>query len=86
MTTGTGTSVTITSGLPERGPTRPLASGEIIPVLKETLVELALGRRPLRTCVFVVEIAGVLILEMGFRYAHDAYVDLRRRILQFGEE
>lgn len=49
-----------------------MASGEIIPVLKETLVELALGRRPLRTWVFVVEIAGVLILEMGVLYAHDA--------------
>lgn len=52
----------ITAGLPERGPTWPLASGEIIHVLKEALVELALGRRTLRTRVFVVEIAGVLIL------------------------
>jgi hypothetical protein len=79
LTIVTGISVTITrpditAGQPERGPTWPLVSREIIPVLKEALVELTLGRCPLRTRVLVVEIAGVLILWLDVLHVHDTYV------------
>jgi hypothetical protein len=45
-----------------------------------------LGARPLRTRVFVVEIAGVLILGLDVLHVHGAYVDLRRRVLRLGLE
>jgi hypothetical protein len=64
MTIDTGTSVTIarpdlTAGLPETDLNTPqvlqMASGEILSILKETLMELTQGWRPM-TWVFVASI------------------------------
>ena len=95
MTIYTGTSVTIVrpdivAGQPGRKPSRPYvlqtASGETIPVLKEALVELTLGRRALRIWVFVAEVTDEFILELNVLRAYDASVDLGRHLLRLGQE
>jgi hypothetical protein len=71
MSFNTGVSMTIerpdiVAGQPERKPSRPYvlqtAPGETIPVLKEALVELRLGRCALKIRVFVAEITDNFIL------------------------
>jgi hypothetical protein len=53
-----------------------MTSGKNIPVAKETLVELSLGRRALRIWVFVAEITDEFILVLDVLRAYDASVDL----------
>jgi hypothetical protein len=43
-------------------PVLQTASGEIVLLLKEAFVELNLGRRALRICVFVAEVTDEIIL------------------------
>jgi hypothetical protein len=90
----TGASVTIARpdifGQPERKPSRAYvlqtSSGETIPVVKEALVELTLGQRALRICVFVAEVTDEFILELDVLRAYDASVDLGRHLLRLGQE
>jgi len=67
VTIDTGASVTIArpdtvEGQAERKPSRAYnlrnASGKTIPVLKEALVELTLGRQAMRNYVFVAEVTN----------------------------
>ena len=95
MTIDTGASVTIArpdmvAGQPEKKPSRACvlqtASGETIPVLKEALVELTLGRRALRIWVFVADVTDEFILGLDILRAYDASVDLGRHLLRLGGE
>jgi hypothetical protein len=63
-----------------------MASGETIPVVKEVLVELALGRRALRIWVFVAEITDEFILPLDVLRAYDASVDFGCHLLSLGKE
>ena len=78
------------TGQPERKPSRAYvlqtASGETIPVLKEALVELTLGRQALRTWVFVAEVTDEFILGLDVLRAYDASVDIGRHLLRLGQE
>jgi uncharacterized protein (DUF1684 family) len=87
VTIDTGASVTIAwpnivTGHFERKPNRAYilqkASGETIPVLKEAVVELTLGRETLRIWVFVAEITDEFILGLDVLQAYDASVDVGR--------
>jgi predicted aspartyl protease len=90
VTIDTGASATvarpdIVAGLPERELSQPYvlqtASGETIPVVKEAHVELTMGRRTLRSCVFVADIADDFILGLDILRAHHASVEIGRRVL-----
>jgi hypothetical protein len=76
---------TSSRGLPERELSQPYvlqtASFETRPVMKEAHVELTMGQRTLRSCVFVADIADDFILGLDFLRAHDASVDVGRRVL-----
>jgi predicted aspartyl protease len=85
VTIDTGASATvarpdIVAGLPERELSRPYvlqtASGETKPVAKEARVELTMGRRTLRSWVFVADIKDDSILGLDILRAHDASVDI----------
>jgi hypothetical protein len=78
----------IVAGQPERKPSRAYilqtASGETIPVLKEALVELTLGRRAMRIWMFVAEVTDEFILGLDVLRAYDASVDLGSHFLRLG--
>jgi hypothetical protein len=78
------------AGLPERELSQPYvlqtASGETLPVVKEAHVELTMGRRTLRSWVFVADIADDFILGLDILRAHDASVDIGRRVLRLGQD
>jgi hypothetical protein len=62
-----------------------MASGDTIPVLKEALVELTLGRDALRIWVFVAEITDeFILLGLDVLRAYDASVDLGHNVLRLG--
>jgi uncharacterized protein YacL (UPF0231 family) len=63
-----------------------MASGETIPIVKEALVEVTLGRRALRIWVFDAEITDELILELHVLQAYNMVVDLGRQLLRLGQE
>jgi hypothetical protein len=95
VTINTGASATvarpdIVAGLPERELSQPYvlqtASGETMPVVKETHVELTLGQRTLRSWMFVADIKDDFILGLDFLRAHDASVDIGRRVLRLGQD
>jgi predicted aspartyl protease len=95
VTIDTGASATvarpdIVAGLPERDLSWPYvlqtASGEMIPFVKEALVELTIGRRTLRSWVFVADITDDLILGLDILRAYDASVDIGRRMLRLGQD
>jgi hypothetical protein len=95
VTIDTGASVTvarpdIVAGLAERKLSRPYvlqtASGETIPVVEEARVELTIGRRTLRSWVFVADITDDYILELDILLAYDASVDIGRRVLRLGRD
>jgi predicted aspartyl protease len=94
LTIDTGASATvarpdIVAGLPERELSRPYvlqtASGETIPVVKEAHVELTMGRRTLRSWVFVADIKD-FILGLDILRAYDASVDIGCRVLRLGRD
>jgi predicted aspartyl protease len=72
----------IVAGLPERKLSRPYvlqtASGKTIPVVKEALVELTIGRRTLRIWVFFADITEEFILGLDNQRAYHATVDVGR--------
>jgi predicted aspartyl protease len=95
VTVDTGAYVTvvrpdIVAGLPERELSRPYvlqtAYGETIPVVKETHVELTLGRRTLRSWVFVADITDDFIVGLDILLAYDASVDVGRRVIRLGRD
>jgi predicted aspartyl protease len=95
VTIDTGASSTvarpdIVAGLPERELSRPYvlqtASGETILVVKEARVELTIGRRTLRSWVFVADITNDFILGLDILRAYDASVDIGRRVLRLGRD
>jgi predicted nucleic acid-binding Zn finger protein len=59
-----------------------MASGETIPVLKEGLVELTLGRSALKIWVFVAKITDYFILGLDVLRVSDASVDLGQHVLR----
>jgi hypothetical protein len=94
VTIDTGASVTvarpdIVAGLPESELSRPYVlqtvSGEI-PVVKEAHVTLTIGRRTLRSWVFIADITDDFILEQDILRAYDASVDIGRRVLRLGRD
>jgi hypothetical protein len=95
VTIDTGASATvarpdIVAGLPERELSQPYvlqtASGETIPVVKEAHVELTMGRHTLRSWVFVADIKDDFNLGLDILRAHDASVDIGRRVIRLGQD
>jgi hypothetical protein len=95
ITVDTGASITIIRsdiavGLPERRlPTMvylQCMSGRTIPVFKEALAELTLGKRKLKLWVNVADITEEFSLGLDVMYVHDVVVDLKRHILRLDDE
>jgi hypothetical protein len=95
VTIDTGASATVArpdvvAGLPERDLCQPYLlqteSGETMPVTKEAHVDLTLGQRTLNSWVFVADIKDDFILGLDIRRAHDASVDIGRRLLRLGQD
>jgi hypothetical protein len=96
VTVDTGAYVTIArpdiaAGWPERQPNPHFMlqtiSGGSLPILKEVLLTLTLGRRPLLMWVFAANITDELILGLDILRAYDASVDIGRQTLRLaGEE
>jgi hypothetical protein len=95
VTIDTGASATVArpdvvARLPERELSQPYvlqtASGETMPVMKDAHVELTMGQRTLRSWVFVADIADDFILGLDIQRAHDASVDIGRRVLRLGQD
>jgi hypothetical protein len=62
-----------------------MASGEILPILKEVLVKLTLGRHPLTALVFVASITQ-FILGLDVLPTHNASMDLRHHVLRLADK
>jgi hypothetical protein len=80
----------IDAGWPERQPhpgfTLQTVSGASLPIFKEVLLTITLGRRPLRMLVFVANITDELILGLDILRAYDASVDIGRQTLRLADE
>jgi hypothetical protein len=80
----------IDAGWPEREPnpgfTLQTVSGEFLPISKEVLLTINLGRRPLRMWLFVANITDELTLGLDILCAYDASVDIGRQKLRLAEE
>jgi hypothetical protein len=80
----------ITAGWPERQPhpgfTLQTLSGEFLPILKEVLLTLTLGRRPPKMWVFIAKFTDELILGLDILRAYHASVDIGRQTLSLAEE
>jgi hypothetical protein len=59
--------------------------GQTLLILKEYFVTLLLGRRPVKTWVFVANITDEYILGLDVLIARDAAVDLTRLLLRLGK-
>jgi hypothetical protein len=90
VTTDTEAAVTVAkpyiiAGLPKREPSTKYAlqtaSEETLLILKEAFVTLTLGRRPLKTWVFVANITNEFILGLDVLRVRDVTVDLKRLLL-----
>jgi hypothetical protein len=57
-----------------------------MPVVKEAHVDLTMGRRTLRSWVFVADIKDDFILGLDILRAHNASVDIGRRVLRLGQD
>jgi hypothetical protein len=85
----TGASMMVTrpdiTGLPERDLLTKCAlqtaPGETLPILKEVLVTLTLGRHPLITSVFIANITDEFILGLNVMHAHNASMNLRHHVV-----
>jgi hypothetical protein len=91
----TGASVSIArpdivAGLPVRKTTRSysliMASGQTIPIDKEALVDLTLGRCVLNVWVFAADIVDDLILGLDVLRAYDGSVNVRQDALRLSGE
>jgi hypothetical protein len=58
------------------------ASGEALHILKEALVELTLGRRPICIWALVAEITEELILRLYILHTYAIFVGLGRHMLR----
>jgi hypothetical protein len=80
----------IAAGWPERQPnpgfTLQTVSGDSLPILKEVLLTLTPGRRPLSMWVFVANITDELILGLIILHTYDASVDIGRQTLRLADE
>jgi hypothetical protein len=80
----------IAAGWPERQPhpgfTLQTVSGESLPILKEVLLTLTLGRCPLKMWVFVANITDELILGLDILRSNDASVDIGRQTLRLADK
>jgi hypothetical protein len=80
----------IVAGLPVRETRRSyflkMASGQTIPIDKEALVDLTLGRCALNIWVFIADITDDFILGMDVLRAYDALVDVKHDALRLGGE
>jgi len=80
----------IVAGLPARKTTRSyslaMASGQTIPIDKEALVELTLGRCVLNVWVFVADIVDDFILGLDVLRAYDASVNVGQGTLRLRGE
>jgi hypothetical protein len=92
---GTGPSVTITrrdvaARWPDRKPSKSYTlqteSEEVLTILPEASVELALGLILIRIWILVAEVTEDFCLGLLILYTHDASEDLERYVVQFGEE
>jgi predicted aspartyl protease len=95
VTVDTGSTMTIVrpdtaEGLPERERTPNIAllsaSGQKIPILKEALVMLTMGKCRVRTWAIVANITEELILGLDVLYGYGVVVDLRRHVLLLGDQ
>ncbi|XP_023716570.1 uncharacterized protein LOC111869344 [Cryptotermes secundus] len=95
VTVDTGAYVTvvrrdIAAGSPEKQPnpdfTQQTVSGGFLPVLKEVLLTLIMGRQPITMWVFVANITDELILGLHILRAYDASVDIGRQTQRLAEE
>jgi hypothetical protein len=86
----TGARPDIAAGWPERQPnpgsTLQTVSGGSLPILKEVLLTLTLGRRPLSMWVFVANITDELILGLNILRAYNASVDIGCQTLRLADE
>jgi hypothetical protein len=57
-----------------------MASGVILPILKEALVKLTLGPCPPATWVFVASVTNKFILRLDILHANHASVDLEHHM------
>jgi hypothetical protein len=57
-----------------------------MPVVKEAHVELTMGRRTLRSCVFVADIKDGFILGLDLLRSYDASMDIERCVLRLGRD
>jgi hypothetical protein len=80
----------VTSGLPERDLSTSyvlqMELWEILRVLKEALVTVTVGRRPLTTWVFFANVIDEFILGLDVMHSHDVSLDFRRHVLRLGAE
>jgi hypothetical protein len=77
-------------GLPERQPNQSYnlqtVSGEALPILKEAVLKLTLGRYSLNILVFVANIANEFAPGLDILHTCHASVHLGRQILRLGED
>jgi hypothetical protein len=75
----------IAAGLPDREPSTKCAlqmpSRETLPILKEVFMTLTLGRRPLKTWMFIANITDEFVLGCDVLHASYAAVDLQHLVL-----
>jgi hypothetical protein len=70
------------------GPTSQVANDAwgALPIFKDVYLTLALGRRPLKTWIFVANISSKFITGMNILRAYDAFVDIGRQTLRLVEQ
>jgi hypothetical protein len=80
----------IVAGQPERKLSRPYVLqtpfGKTIPAVKEALVELTLGRRPLRIWVLVADITDYFILGLDMSRAYEASLNVGQHALRLARK
>jgi hypothetical protein len=82
----------IIAGLPRKNPSRlyvyflQMVYEETVAVLKETLVDLILGRKRPRILTIVTKITGKFILGLDILRAYNMTTDLKHHVLQLGEK
>jgi hypothetical protein len=72
--------------LPIPGFTLQIVPGVSLPILKEVLLTLILGRRPLRMWVFVADTTDGFILGLDIIRAYDTSLDIGRHTLRLADE
>jgi hypothetical protein len=80
----------IAAGLPKRKLSIPyiltMASGEILPMLNEALVEMTLGQSSIHIWMFVPEITDKFIPVLDVLCTYDVFMHFRSNVLWLGQE